>query len=282
MANIINNLGQVLVGWRSPIVTQVVNAVDADAQAFITAAGITNLTQAAAVNTLVNDLKTYGLWTKMKALYPMVGGTATSHKFNLKDPRDLDAAYRLVFNGGWTHDSTGATPNGINAYADTNLLPINALGLNSTHISYYSRTQTTDDNKTEIGCSSNYDEKPIIQMYIRRSDSVYSDQYDYVNNRIIASNTTTTGLFLATRTSTVSHKVYRNSTLLGTDTNLSIQNELPSTYMTIAAYRSYVGIYRFSSKEAAFVSIGDGLSDTDVSNLYTAVQKYQTSLGRQV
>ena len=54
----------------------------------------------------------------MKALYPFVGGTATSHKFNLKDPRDLDAAFRLQFNGGWTHNSNGVTPNGTNGYAD--------------------------------------------------------------------------------------------------------------------------------------------------------------------
>jgi hypothetical protein len=32
----------------------------------------------------------------------------------------------------------------------------------------------------------------------------------------------------------------------------------------------------------AFVSFGDGLSGTNVSNLYTAVQAYQTTLGRQV
>jgi hypothetical protein len=87
-----NNFNQVRVGVRNGVVTQVVNAVDADATAFIAAAGITNLTQAAAISTLVDDLKTYGLWTKMKALYPFVGGSAASHKFNLKDPRDLDAA----------------------------------------------------------------------------------------------------------------------------------------------------------------------------------------------
>ena len=51
--------------------------VDPDAQAFITAAGITNPTQQAAINTLVVDLKGYNVWTKMKALYPFVGGTAS-------------------------------------------------------------------------------------------------------------------------------------------------------------------------------------------------------------
>ena len=38
----------------------------------------------------------------------------------------------------------------------------------------------------------------------------------------------------------------------------------------------------YSNKECAFSSIGDGLTDTDVSNLYTAVQTFQTSLSRNV
>ena len=54
---------------------------DADAQAFITASGISG-TEATAINTLVVNLKSANIWTKMKALYPMVGGTATSCKFN--------------------------------------------------------------------------------------------------------------------------------------------------------------------------------------------------------
>ena len=57
---------------------------DTDAQAFITAAAITDPTQQAAINTLVVDLKGYSIWTKMKAVYPFVGGTAATHKFNLK------------------------------------------------------------------------------------------------------------------------------------------------------------------------------------------------------
>lgn len=78
---------------------------DADALAFITAANITDTTQKSAVTQLVTDLKSANIWTKMKAIYPFVGGTASSHRFNLKDPRDLDVAFRLVFNGGWTHSS---------------------------------------------------------------------------------------------------------------------------------------------------------------------------------
>ena len=118
-------------------------AIDADAQAFITAAAITDSTQQSAINTLVTDLKGYGIWTKMKALYPFVGGTASSHKFNLKDPRDLDAAYRLVFNGGGIHSSTGYAGNASNAWANTHLFAQNTLTNSNLHVSFYSRTAST-------------------------------------------------------------------------------------------------------------------------------------------
>jgi hypothetical protein len=43
-------------------------AFDPDAQAFITAAAITDPTQQAAINTLVVDLKGYSIWTKWSYL----------------------------------------------------------------------------------------------------------------------------------------------------------------------------------------------------------------------
>ena len=51
---------------------------DPDYSAFITATGITQPTQSAALETLVSDLKSYGLWNKMKAIYPMI-----TDKYNL-------------------------------------------------------------------------------------------------------------------------------------------------------------------------------------------------------
>src|SRR4051794_10744124 len=80
---------------------------DTDADAFITATGITNATQQAAIKRLVRDLKgfqngiyyTVNVWDSLVAIYPFVGGTASTHKFNLKDARDLDAAYRLTYTG---------------------------------------------------------------------------------------------------------------------------------------------------------------------------------------
>jgi hypothetical protein len=75
---------------------------DPDAIAFIAAAGITDLVQKAAITTLVLQLKSDAIWSKFQAIYPLVGGTAFTHKFNLINPLDTNAAFRLhIF--GWRY-----------------------------------------------------------------------------------------------------------------------------------------------------------------------------------
>jgi hypothetical protein len=275
-----NAQGQGRVGWRSLVVTQVVNAVDADAQAFISAAGITNLTQASAVNTLVNDLKAYGLWTKMKALYPMVGGTATTHKWNLKDPRDLDAAFRLVFSGGWVHSSTGAKPNGTTGYADTKLTPSTSLLQNSTHISYYSRTNTAGSG-IDFGV---YQTTPQANLYAAIKFTDGKSYFRLNRNASIPESsqamTSASIFFMLNRVAGYSgESLFVNNT----KTSFGQASTGLSNYKVPLGALSDAGTYQsYSIRESAFASIGDGLTDAEAANFYTAVQKYQTTLGRQV
>ncbi len=274
------------IGWRpyANVVTQVVNAVDADATAFITAAGITNLTQASAINTLVNDLKTYGLWTKMKALYPMVGGSATSHKFNLKDPRDLDAAYRLVFNGGWTHTSNGALPNGTTGYADTKFInaQVYPSSITNIHVSYYSRTNT---NKYEMIGMQDDSVGQGSQVYLQDNGAVqyYSALNTDANAIAVNKVQSSIGHYLTSRTSLTSLKGYRDGVIQGSNTTTSsgLKSTLP-IIISGAIYKFSSTQYYYGNKECAFSSIGDGLTDTDATNFYNSVQKFQTTLGRQI
>jgi hypothetical protein len=275
---------QVRIGWRPYVTTQVVNIIDADATTFITAAGITNLIQASAINTLVNDLKTYGLWTKMKAIYPFVGGSATSHKFNLKDPRDLDAAYRLVFNGGWTHSSTGALPNGTTGYANTFLIPNNNLLLNSVHLSYYSKT---DNSISDMLMGSN-DNNGYGGYYLLLSTGNFTNNDKILRSQLNTNGpdfidgtmTNTQGFLLSNRTSSTSVALFKNASKLITGSKNSIGRSTISMYL---GSRNYGGVAsNFSNKESAFATIGDGLTDTEATNFYNSVQKFQTSLGRQI
>jgi|694.fasta_scaffold70036_7 hypothetical protein len=255
---------------------------DADAIAFIIAAGITNATQQSAINTLVVDLKAYGIWTKMKAIYPFVGGTASTHKWNLKDPRDLNAAFRLVFSGGWTHSSTGALPNGTNAYADTKLTPNSSLSLNNTSVSYYSRTDNTTgiDDLSVVTNEVDPSDPSRLRLIINLSGSLIVDHYA-VGQRISISNSNSIGFYQSIRISSTDLKVYKNSSEFGSRTTTNTGTLPTSSLYLGAANRNSSSIF-FSNRQCAFASIGDGLTDTEAANFYTVVQAYQTTLSRNV
>ena len=253
--------------------------VDSDAQAFITAASITDSTQQSAINTLVTDLKAYGVWTKMKAIYPFVGGTATSHKFNLKDPQATDSAFRLVFNGGWTHSVNGATPNGTNGYANTYFNPTaQSLSTTSQHLSYYSRTNVAQ-NAVEIGVISGTNNN-FLGLYVSstfgtRTSLASSGRYNYTPSPI-----DTRGLFTSSRINGTDIKVYINGSIQDTQAISSTGNDNFNMY--IGTYGAASGQTLWSTKECAFASIGDGLTDTEAANLYTTVQAFNTTLSRNV
>jgi hypothetical protein len=250
---------------------------DPDAQAFITAAGLTNPTQQSAINTLVVSMKSFGIWTKMKAIYPMVGGTASTHKWNLKNPLDTDAAFRLVFAGGWTHTTTGAKPNAINTVADTFLIPSTSLTLNDQHLSYYTRTNA-NLTEVEIGCNV-VGSPPNTLLEIRTSGITYVS---------IAAGTYTTytdpnslGFYLGSRTASNSIRLFKNGSNVASGTTASTSN--PNATLVLGGLNSGTGGIQFrTQKECAFSSIGDGLSVTEAANFYTAVQAFNTTLNRQV
>ena len=249
---------------------------DADAQAFITAAGITDLTQKNAINQLVLDLKGYSIWTKFNALYPFVGGTATTHKFNLKNPLDTDAAFRLVFSGGWTHSATGVLPNGTNAFADTKLIPNTVLAQNSFSFGFYSRTNI-DALIVDIGSvGSNGVYTLLFSRYLNAIYNAINSSITYTTS----ANTDSKGLYVGNRTASNIIKNYKNGSLLTTGTTASTGNNNGNIYL--GAYNNNGSVQYPSSREFAFASIADGFSDTEVSNFYTAVQTFQTTLSRNV
>ena len=270
-----NGQGRWGVKAKAPVV---VSGNDTDAQAFIAAAGITDTTQQSAINTLVTNLKTYGIWSKMKAIYPFVGGTATTHKFNLKHPADANYAFTLGFYGGWTHTSTGAKPNGINTYAETFLSAL-SLTNNNYHISHYSRTQKITGPEIDLVANGFGTVKMIaIDQYYGGGGKAFVAG-DYISSVVVNADTNTLGMVVGSRTSQTSAKLFMNGVQKGSTLTLSNPNALPNNTFHLGAN----GIANeYSSKECAFATIGDGLTDTEVANLYTAVHAFQTTLGRQV
>lgn len=265
---------------------------DTDAAAFISAASITDPTQQTAINTLVVDLKAAGLWAKCIALYPFVGGTATAHKLNLKNPADTDAAFRLELNGGFTHSANGILPNGTNGYARTFISRLNNLALSDVHLSFYSRTSTVPAGNTPMAEFLVIEGNSRLGLHAGRN-------YDGTNNRaasdiastsligaaIQVSVTDASGFHVASRTSPTSNKLYKNGSVLvsnAADWGVTTAADIMLFMFAATTNGTSVVAGTYSYRESAFASVGAGLNDAEVADLNTIVQAFNTTLSRNV
>ena len=262
----------------SDTVSTLTEALDADAYAFIVATGITDPIIQDATNELVLELKAHSLWSKNHAIYPMVGGTASAHKYNLKNPLDTDAAFRLSFVGGWVHGATGATPNGTNASANTFYTPsVNGVGVSSQHISYYSRSNATGAY-VEMGCNGNALGAGQGQLNI--SPNVSGVAYKAVNT---SGNTASVGVnaaayFIASRTDGTFYRLHRNGVQIANDS--SGANSVSNKPISIGGRNNNGTTDGFSARECGFASIGEGLTAAEAVTQNTIVQNYLTAIGR--
>jgi hypothetical protein len=285
--NFSKKLGKI---YGTSINLQIATCTDPDSTAFLLATGITDPVISAAICNLVVGLKADGLWSKMKAIYPFVGGTATTHKFNLKNPLDTNAAFRLVFSGGWIHSSTGAKPNGVNAFANTFLIP--TVDLNYGSLGYYSRTSTpeltsTDSNGIAIGVRSDNNSTVNNTFNLRiksnpsnNNDFFYSRTGSTINTSSRSVNASGLGFFVGTLDASTT-SLYRNG-LSMSPTYLSLSRSTPNLPVYIGSLNNKGVAAEFTLKESAFAHIGTELTNTDVVNLNIRVQAFEVALSRNV
>jgi hypothetical protein len=239
-------------------------------------------THKSAINQLVLDLKTYSLWSgKFFALWPLVGGTASTHKWNLVNPVDSPTAYRLNFYNSPTHDSNGVAFNGTSQYIDTNFVPsTSGMVLTNGHMSFYSRMSgQSNGGSQDMGMWQSAVQS--LSLGIRRSsDLCFAELYDETD-WIESTNTNGAGLFLANRPNNTTLQFVRNGTATIQETNTTV-GSLPTIPVIIGAANTNSGIAAYSNRPCSLASIGNGMSATELTNFYTAVQAYQTTLSRQV
>lgn len=251
------------------------SALDPDAEAFLIAAGIIDPTITDAINDLVVGCKADGLWTKFTALYPFVGGTASSMKFNLKNPLDTNAAFRLEFNGGWAYSANGVQPNGVNGYADTFLNIAANLSQNDAHAAIYVRTNVTNRNQADIGAMSG------IEFYLATYYSVVpAGALSNINNvgyAPAANNARSDKFFISQRVSSNNLRIYRDGTQVLIHSLASTSP--PNSNVIIGAINAFSD---FSNNEYAFASIGSSFTAQEITDYTNLVNAFQTALSRNV
>jgi hypothetical protein len=207
----------------------------------------------------------------MKAIYPMVGASAAACAQNLKS-----SSFTGTFTSGWTFASTGVTPNGTSAYMNTGFNPANesSVASNDFSMGVYLRTQVggTDSQMGNFGASgdalmiANYNSTNVLYRFFTTLDDTGAN-----------SGNVSKGLTSLSTLTTSTQKVYKQGTLIYTGTRTTTIKGSKDIYVG-----AINGIGLYSAAQFVFSYIGNGLTDTNVSNFYTAVQAFQTTLSRQV
>ena len=226
-----------------------VTGSDSDAMAFVSrvyvAGGALSYNEVNATNQLVLDLKSYSIWTKMKAIYPMVGASAAACAQNL-----VSSSFTGTFNGGVTYASTGITGNGTSGFMNTTLSPNGNIGLNSNHLAYYSRTNNLRD-QVEMGIF----DTSSIYILMRCYFGIYHANNSPETNANMTDYTDSRGFFINNRVISTGMSLFRNN-VKQTDNSMNSVS-LSNTSIYILGQNQGNTLRLPSNRECAFASIGD-------------------------
>lgn len=240
---------------------------------------ITGAEQWTAINDFYVYLKNhYGLTlgvnnlsTVIDAVYPAMGGTASTCKFNCLNPADTDAAFRLSFSGGWTYNGGGLIPNATNSYA--NAFWNTTANAGTTRISYggYFRTSPT------TGIHGTWDLTNGTRVY----DQVGAAGYTVGNLSGIAKTAPLTRFHAvkmdATNTKVINNGSYGYSVGASAYTLISPPFYIGARNNNNASRNNYVdgdiGLYFINGKT---------MTDANLTALNTAVDALMLALGRNV
>lgn len=258
---------------------EIAGCTDADATAYITAAGISDPTYEAALHCFFKGLKdSVALWDSMStgAAYWLIGGTEAKVKLNIFDPVDNDANFRLTFVNSPSFTSSGVTLNGSSQYANTHFTPSAEGLLNSSgHLSYYSTTESQVASEFCMGALDGSSRG--MSLIIRRTADAAFYVYPGTTGQVSTSNTTSLGFFVGSRTSTTRADYYRNG--------ISKANSTTSVSFTATTLPVYIGCVNFSgptlytNKTCAFASIGVSLTSNQSRALNFLVEQLMDAMG---
>lgn len=259
------------------------DVIDPDAQAYLNAVvdagGTIDGTIETATNTLFVGLKEESLYSLLDCMYPVIGGTAASHKFNAVNPLNTDAAFRLGFTAGWTHGPSGMQSNGgsgtfAESYYDASLVVGTS---DNQHVSIYT---TTASNRNIQDIGSTVTSPGVIEVGLYTS--VSGNQF-FPNVKAAAAayppgfvqpTQGGIGYFIATSTGT---------NVLGQKNGVLVTNAVQAPAFTDKQH--YIGNTNGnqgggSPQNIIFATFGRKLTSGQMTTLSNLVNAFQTALGR--
>jgi lysophospholipase L1-like esterase len=256
---------------------------DNDAQNIINALAVTNIDIQQAIIKFVTDRKTFngtGYWTKIKAIYPFYGTTATMQKWNWKDPQDLDGSYRLTFvnDASNCHTDTGyIMTSGSNQYANTHFVPsailnndnMFALGLLPSKINYLS-------NGMILGAAGGGG-----NIFLSPTFSNAVANFGGAQTTFVVPNGDFRGIFGFNRQSNSSLKIVLDLVKMN-EYITSSASSLPNSSIAIGAWNNGGTLnFYYTRSPIQFVSFGASLTDAEYVDYIKGIWTLMKGLGKR-
>jgi len=189
--------------------------------------GNNNLLQA--IRVFDNIMETNGVYPYILAFYPMIGGTAFSHKFNFMNP----SLYPIFWDTGYVHSLAGVKSNGI--LGSISYIPINFTDLvyNNTHL-LFGELESVLSQGVSVGfVDAGVTSVNRFLIHSRFTDGKnYSDHYSGTTNRMSYDNDPSLGVYLTQRSSATYAETRKNGIIQGTTLNTAVGN--PTSQLRIA------------------------------------------------
>jgi len=235
------------------------------------AGGILTSDEKKRILTFIISCKSTGEWSSMKAIYPMRGDGENAMSINLKTPGTFDLTFINTIAGDFS--SSGWTGNRPNiAYARTNIFPAVDMDVNSAHVSYFSGTEILE-NSFEIGSFTWGTARLTLSLRWGDGDNYSMTWNSTLGNGALFTTTPSSAYYgITSRVSGTDFRTYKDGVQIGSTATGTPIGSLPvaeiwlNTWSSSSQFHNYI-----SSKLCKFSSIGDGLTETEASNLSTYV-----------
>lgn len=235
-----------------------------------------------ALDTCTKDMKTAiglslgtnNLSTKFKYIYPRIGGTATAHRYNL-----VTGTADGTYNGGWTHDGSGALPNGSTGYFDTgiqytiaNLVPAD---------SSYGFISKTNNSGTYVDLGVLTGGFGNIVQYGRNASNLMSTRCNTSGGNNTQSTSTSLGLLSMSRNNSSTYTTYIDGVAVGTITDASASYGGTSYDIYECTFNNTGAVGgQYSPRKRTWSFAGSAMTSTQMGNFYTALATFETTLNR--
>jgi hypothetical protein len=247
---------------------------------FIKATGISDATLKTDLDSLITRARNHGWWDLCNVIYPFAGGTQTSCKYNLKDPRDLDVSFRINFIGdSWTFTPALVNP-GDTGYGNTYFNPaMQVMDPASCHLSVYSMDDHPGGyDNADIGA---YDHNTASGFYLSTRtqwpDSTGKPFAQISSYTMQGTQVNGAGYFLMTKTSATNASFYRNGSVISTDT-AAISGNLPNLDLFLCNQNFPYGgepyNIGFSQRGLSFATIGAGIDSATAMLMYSDINAF--------